>query len=208
MKKYLWAVGILAAGLGAALFLTRSSADLSAAIIVPIESAVRARATEVLAAIKSGNVAQLAALIHPVTGVRFSMYGQASGGVALTPSQMIQHQKDNDPILWGISDGKGDEIWRTLAEHLGDVYQSDYLQAPQIAYSKVLAGGSNSPNQIIAVYGGKPFVSFYFPFTYTYPDEEGNEMPNEMSWRTLSVVFDAYHGQWYAIGIVTDQWTI
>lgn len=167
------------------------------------ERIIAKRANEAFAAIKSGDMKRLAALVHPDLGVRFSPYGHirpgADGDVVLTRDQLSAAMSDQTVRLWGYFDGSGEPINLTFADYFKRfVGDRDWTAAPQVAYNNIIGQGNTLIN-IRDVYPHAIYVEAHYP---------GTEKYGGMDWSSLRLVFEAKGNTWYLVGIVHDQWTI
>jgi hypothetical protein len=147
---------------------------------------------------------QLAALVHPQQGVRFSPYIHATAqDLRFLPAQLARLQSDsliNSTIYyWGTFDGSGEAINLTFAQYWQKfIFNRDYTSSnAQLVYNQPRQRG-NSLNNIQQVYPDSRMVEFHLPATQAAG----------MDWSSLILVFQPNQGQWYLVGIVHDQWTI
>jgi hypothetical protein len=164
---------------------------------------IEARATEVVAALKTRDDARLAALVHPGKGVRFTPYGfvRADQDVVLRREQIARAFGDSTIRTWGIADGGGEPLTFTFGQYYRRfVYDADFAAAPVVRYDQPPAHSGNTPNNIAQAYPGARWVEFHFPGID--PKYEG------MDWRSLWLVFELDDGEWLLTGIVHGSWTI
>jgi hypothetical protein len=184
---------------------TPAPADIRAARSLPEAEAkrlVESTALAVVDALKAKDGAKLASLAHPAKGVRFSMYAyvRTDFDQVLTAADLKVAFTDPKVRLWGISDGKGDEIRVTFAEYYKSyVYDVDFAKAPDVAYNRAIGTGNTIDNSA-TVYPDAVMVEFHYPgFDPTY---------GGMDWRSLRLFFEQKDGTWYLVGVVHGAWTI
>ena len=158
---------------------------------------------QVLTIIKDKRYKELAAYIHPESGLRFSSYAyvDTTDDLRFTQASWLKAlKKSQTPYTWGSYDGSGDAITLTIPEYFGKfVYDADFLHAEQVSVNKMIGGG-NSLNNLETIYKDSDFTESYF---------SGFDKKLEgMDWRTLRLVFKKHNERYYLTGIVHDQWTI
>lgn len=166
-----------------------------------VRETVQARADSVLHALKDKDMTKLAEYVHPDKGLKFSPYSYVTDkAVTIPTAKLSADAKENAKRIWGVNDGKGDDIDLTFSEYFNKfVYPKDYLEAPEIIFNQALQRG-NSLNNIKEAFPGATSIEYYFPgFEKQY---EG------MDWRSLTLVFEQKDGIWYLVGLVNNQWTI
>jgi len=152
-------------------------------------------------ALKGKNMAKIAALAHPVKGVRFSAYGYIAKDTdrVFKRSQISGLWTNRKVYNWGEFDGSGDPIKMRFSKYYAAfIYDRDFANAPHIEYNNVLGRGNTIVN-ISEFYPKGKFVEYHFP--------EGADK-NVMGWNSLRLVFEKSGGRWYLVGICHDEWTI
>jgi hypothetical protein len=179
----------------------------AAAPIHPLElkARLRARADEVLAALKAQDTVALADLSDPARGVRFSPYSfiDVAHDVVLSREQIRNAMNDSHVRTWGTRDGKGDpisETFRSYYKHF--VWTGDFTKAPKAGIDRSQGTGNETDN-ISKAYPHAHFVELYFP---------ADEKSGGMNWTSLRLVFeegkiDGGSALWL-VGIIHGQWTI
>jgi hypothetical protein len=184
---------------------TQAPTDIRAARLLPESEAKRLVEPAALAAVdalKRRDGAKLASLAHPQKGVRFSAYPfvRTDRDQVLTAAELAVAFTDPRVRLWGVSDGKGDDIRLTYTDyHTRYVYDVDFAQAPEAAYNRAIGIG-NSPDNTASVYPDAVLVEFHYP---GFDPRFGG-----MDWRSLRLLFEQKDGTWYLVGVVHGQWTI
>jgi hypothetical protein len=161
-------------------------------------------AREVLDLIAERRIEAVADRVHPGKGVLFSPYGYIDRNTAinLTGRQLIEAWRLNRSFTWGVEDGSGEPIVRTIKGFFDEfVYGVDYRNADQVSVGKPLGQG-NSVINIHTVFPDAEFVEFYFA---GFSPEFGG-----LDWRSLRIVLEknAEVDGWWLVAIVNDQWTI
>lgn len=154
---------------------------------------------EILQHLKSKKYANLARLIHPQKGVRFSMYGYVSDKDKKFSVTDFKNNIDA-PIkfTWGDKDGTGDPLKVTFAEYLRTwVFKKDFSKS-KLTINE-FQGVGNSKNNLLEVYPNAVFTENYIP---------GTKANAEMDWYALRMVFEEYRGMYFLVAIINDQWTI
>lgn len=166
------------------------------------EMIIKETSDKVIKAISEKDMETLSKTIHPEKGVRFTPYTYVSPeqDIVFDKDQLENFFRDENTYLWGIFDGKGDEINLTPAEYFEKfVYTSDFINAEEVGYNTVLSFGNMLENQF-EIYENPIIVEYYF--SGFNPDYAG------LDWQSLRLVFEEYEGQWYLVGIIHNQWTI
>lgn len=183
---------------------TPTPADIRGARSLPEAEAkrlVEARATYALNALKSMSGTQLASIAHPDKGVRFSMYANihTDRDQVLTATDLPRAFIDPRVRLWGISDGKGEDVRLTFADYYPKwVWDVDFSNAPDVAYNRAIGTGNTIDNSA-TVYPDAVMVEYHFA---GFDPQYGG-----MDWRSLRLFFEQKNGTWYLVGIVHAQWT-
>lgn len=167
-----------------------------------VPDGVGARAARIIWAIKQEDMGELAALIHPDQGVRFSPYTyvRVDEDLVFAADQLTELWGDATVYTWGAFDGSGEPIEFTFQQYYGRfVYDVDFVR-PDVVGFDVFIGTGNMINNIRDVYPGAIIVEYHF--------EGFDPQYGGMDWRSLRLVLEEFEGQWYLIGIVHDEWTI
>jgi hypothetical protein len=182
---------------------TMSAAD-SALIKQQKDSTLLSLTKDVLTVIKNKNYDSLALFIHPVEGVRFSpnAFVDTSGDKIFTAALFKKEAtaKKQQKITWGEYDGSGDPINLTIDEYFKKfVYDVDFL-TPENRKVNEFIGGSNSQNNLLAVYDSCDFTESHF--------SGFDKKFDGMDWRSIRLVFKMKDGKYFLVGIIHDEWTI
>jgi hypothetical protein len=157
---------------------------------------------DVVNALKAKDGGKLAALAHPIKGVRFSAYPfvRLDTDQVLTAADLAVAFTDPKVRLWGVSDGKGEDIRVKFADYYAQyVFDVDFTKAPDVSYNKAIGTGNSTDNSATA-YPDAVMVEFHY--AGFDPKFDG------MDWRSLRLFFEQKDGTWYLVGIVHGQWTI
>lgn len=163
---------------------------------------VVARAAAVAHALVAKDPKQLATLVHPIDGVRFSLYGQISAAhdKKFSAAQIMQYFDTNVKFTWGVQDGSGATIVMPLKTFVDKEFADhDYDHATEISYD-VFKNRGNAISNVDGFYPGSHTVEFYFPGF--------NPNFGGMDWRSIQIVMSKYQGEWYVIDVVSNRWTI
>ncbi len=150
--------------------------------------------------LKDKQYGKLADFIHPVKGVRFSMYAFISPeeDKVFSKPDFLKYQPTKTIFTWGAMDGSGELYHATINEYLTNwVYSKDFLAA-KVSFNEFQCGG-NSLNNLKRIYPNADFTENYI---------KGSGADAEMDWKCLRLVFEEFHGAYYLVGIINDQWTI
>lgn len=170
----------------------------------PAEQKIGAGAQAALEALRNADLPGLAAIAHPVHGVRFSPYGHVitEGDFAhpvFTADDLLTPGLLGETFYWGVYDGSGEDIMLTFQEFLDQfAYNYDYAAAPEVGWNSVLREGNTILNHS-TVYPDSLFVDYHWPGSVEY---------SGMDWGTLRLVFAEHDGVWYLVAVIHDQWTI
>lgn len=175
-------------------------AGAAAAQRLPPEQAkqiIGARATEVLRAIKRGDMRALSSFVHPRKGVRFSPYVYiGKEDRVFTRQAVARFSTDRRRYDWGNLDESDDRIRETPKNYFKDwVYDRDFLSATEVNYNTQKQRGNTIPN-VMEFYPRAITVEYFITAT-----------ENEM-YAGLYLVFEKFGNEWYLVGIVRDSWTI
>lgn len=122
-------------------------------------------ASQVVAALEVHDGATLAALVHPVKGVRFSAYAwvDVDSDVRLSRAQVTRFWADRRVYLWGHQDGSGDPIEMTPSEYCRRyVSDRDFSRSTSISINGDRAYG-NTVNNAAEAYPDSMRVEYYIP---------------------------------------------
>lgn len=169
------------------------------------ERIIARRASQVIMALKSRNVATLSLFVHPRKGLRFSPYHSVNlakaGDLVFTRSQIRSLRASKKRYLWGEEDGSGDPIRLTFAAyHRRFIYDHDYSRAKQVTYNSDTLSSGNLINNIRESYPSAIIVEYHFS---GFEEKYGG-----MDWTSLWLVFEKQENEWYLVGIAHGEWTI
>lgn len=162
---------------------------------------VEEKATQAVQALKRKDLKALAALVHPVQGLRFTPYTYVNGGrnVFIYANDLPTALQDLNYHTWGEHAGSGEPITMTFAEYYDRfVYDEDYASAPEVTWDEPMDHGSMIDNAADA-YPGSRIVEYHFP---GFDEQYGG-----MDWRSLRLVWQELDGVPYLVGIIHDEWT-
>lgn len=176
----------------------------STSTVVSNDSLVALESKAILRLLKEKAWSEIAAHIHPSSGLRISAYGfiDVDGDQLFSREEFKEMVKEdlNDTRFWGWYDGSGDSIQLSFPEYADRfIYNADFLNAEQTVLNRFVGSG-NSQNNLLVVYENLPFTESYF--SGFDPQYDG------MDWCCLRLVFEFDNGKPYLVAIVHDQWTI
>jgi hypothetical protein len=172
-----------------------------------VDDALALQAASIVQAMAAGDLAALAAAVHPERGVRFSPYpyvraeDEGDGMDLIFGADQLPGLSEEDTVyVWGRFDGSGEPIERTFAAYWERfVYDADFAHAHVVGYGETV-GVSSMVDNIAAVYPQATVVEYHL--TGLDPQYEG------LDWRSLRLVLCPYEGTWFLVGIVHAEWTI
>lgn len=164
---------------------------------------VEERARRVLDLLKSRNFEELAGLVHPVHGVRFSPEARVDPDRdrLLRPRQVALLGTARAGEVWTPADAAEDVVVETDFEsyYRRFIYNHDFANAPRFGYNCAVAH-SKTINNARAVYPDAVIAEFNFPGLDT--------RSWGYDWSSLRLAFSRHHGTWYLVGIIHDHWTL
>jgi hypothetical protein len=174
----------------------------AALAVEPAPSTAAQEAELVLKALQARNMAELAAHVHPLKGLRFSPYIHIdpTRSVVLQAGELPAALEDTKPRRWGSEDGTGDPIVRSFASYFARfVYDRDFLSAAERRVNEFGGKSTTKPN-VREIYPDATVIEAHVPGAK--PEYEG------LDWASLLLVFEQYESRWYLVALVHDQWTI
>jgi hypothetical protein len=160
-------------------------------------------ADAVVAALKARDGEQLAALVHPNKGVRFSPYAyvDVNEDVMLSREQVVAFWSDSTVYSWGFADGSGEPIEMTPSRYFDRyVFDRDFAAASSVSTDSDRAAG-NTINNAASAYPDGVRIEYYIEPTST------SGQPG-LDWAALRLVFENVEGAWFLVGVIHDEWTI
>jgi hypothetical protein len=182
MKKLIF-INILILALGAASVFAQSKQK---AEVLKVSS-------RTVASLKAKNMSQLAALVHPTKGVRFSPYGYIDKKDLVFKAHELKTLMQSKKVYrWGTLDESDDPIKMPFAEYFEKfVYDYDFAKPDKINYNLKQNNGIMI-NNIGTFYPQGVEVEYYF---------EGTD---ERMYGSLRLVYEKQGTEWYLVGIVRD----
>ncbi|MEY9353735.1 hypothetical protein ABIF99_002581 [Bradyrhizobium japonicum] len=166
---------------------------------IPPEQAqniIAEQASRTVAALKTHDMNELAKLVHPVKGVRFSPYAflDTQADVRFTAVMIRRAFADRKIRAWGTYDGSGKPMRLSFADYYKRfVYDRDFARSP-VSYNNQQSARGNTRDNSRGEYPDAIIVEFHFPGA-------GDSC-------VLRLIFQQYRGAWYLVHIVHDEWTI
>ncbi len=174
--------------------------DLSALPNKAARVSIPLKAEEAIQAIKNKNLRDLARMVHPEMGLRFSpQVSVETNHKVFKAKELRELFRDSTLYTWGTQDATGDPIQSTFnAYYKRYLYDVDFAATDSIYYNQAQQHG-NAINNVNKAYPGCVVVEYYIPGV------EADMMG--MDWRALRLVFEPYEDDWYLVGIVHAAWT-
>jgi len=180
---------------------SQSMSRLSTIISTDISNqTLRQQALRIQRALANRYFSRITNDIHPIRGVRFSMYAyvRPESDKVFSRTQYEQYlSQSNIRFTWGEKDGTGDLLITTLPTYLDTWVNGKTFDNAAIRINESTNNG-NSINNLKEIYPQAEVVEFYYNGTEAYAG---------MDWRILRLVFDEYQGKRYLIAVINDQWT-
>jgi len=165
------------------------------------QQTLRQQALRIQLALANKDFSRITNDIHPIRGVRFSMYAyvRPESDKVFSRTQYEQYlNQSNIRFTWGKKDGTGDLLITTLPTYLDTWVNGKTFDNAAIRINESTNNG-NSINNLKEIYPQSEVVEFY---------NNGTEAYAGMDWRILRLVFDEYQGKRYLIAVINDQWTV
>lgn len=200
MKRYLWAVLIMALVLAGRLPVQAREAPNFVYTSAQAKALVGKKAQGVITALRDRQMNRLAGYVHPNKGLRFSPYVHVNrrdrrfwrSGVRGLGRSAYRYR-------WGRYDGTGEPIrlaWRDYFFKF--VYSRNFAKVGKVGYNRPVQRG-NTINNLHTFYPGSIVVEYHTPDL---------QNPGGLDWQSLWLVFQPRGKNWYLVGIAHDQWTI
>jgi hypothetical protein len=161
---------------------------------------IRERAVHIILTLRDHDMGALAAVVHPVKGLRFSPYTFVSNENLLFSAAAVAGLW-SDPVVyhWGVTEGLGEPIDLAFPDYYHEyVYDADFAQ-PHVLGLDEFVGLSSMINNIPQFYPHAVTVEYHF---------EGFEPQNAgFDWLSLRLVLEQHEGDWVLVGLVHDEWT-
>ncbi len=159
---------------------------------------------QVITALKNREMAELAALVHPDKGVRFSpfSYVDTRSDLVFTAEKIKHFFNDFKKYTWGYNDNNGLGIRMNSKEYFERyIFDTDYSTADEINYNTTIGRGVIVSN-VFEVYPRSIIVEFGKGQPSSTEGDDGD-------WRSIRLVFEKNEdGEWYLVGLLHDQWKI
>lgn len=157
--------------------------------------------TAILTAIKAKDHKALAGFIHPEQGLLFSPFKYIdSSCLVIKANEFESLANSNKKLNWHSSwmEEDADSLLTVKDYFKRFVYDVDFIKAPERTFNESHNAGTEI-NNTFEIFKGSDFVEFFFPgFEKKY---------DGLDFRGLQLVFKAYNGKPYLVGIVHDEWT-
>ena len=160
-------------------------------------------AHEVLKALYSYSFSELSPFQSAKKDIVFSPYLTFSkeNAACFSPKALEENDKKEAVLYWGIQDGTGDPINKTVKAYFERyVNRGNYLSDDVEILENEIKVQGNSINSIPVVFPEAEFVSYYLP--------HDKDDAAEMSWKTLVIVFERVNNELKLKAVVNHEWTI
>lgn len=166
------------------------------------QQTLRSQALRIQHELSERNYAAIVNDIHPLRGVRFSMYAHIlpESDKVFRREQFTQYlDQSRIRFTWGAKDGTGDPLVIPLPEYLDTWVAAEDFDNTSLCVNEPHHYGGNAIHNAKSIYPDSDVVDFYY---------NGSDLYDGMDWRVLRLVFESYQGQRYLVAIINDQWTI
>ena len=119
-------------------------------------------------ALKNKDFATLAAMTHPVKGVRISPgeYISPDGHQRFKRAKVASLWSDPKAYQWGLNENSGDPIRMRFSRYYSTyIYDNNYVAAPEIRFDENKPREHTTDSNIPDVYPKAKVVHFHFPET-------------------------------------------
>lgn len=150
--------------------------------------------------LKNNNILQFINNVNNNYGLIFSPYLYVDTTICekLSTKEILELNKSNKIITWGVYDGSGDTIKLSFNNYFNKfVYDKDFSIA-EISINK-LNSISNSTNNIKEVFPNCDFVECYL--------NGFDEKYDGLDWESLIFVFKTDKNKAFLVAIIHSQWT-
>ena len=158
---------------------------------------------QVITTLKNRDMVNLASLVHPDKGIRFSPYAYVDTRSALIfTTEMIRHFfNDAKHYVWGYNDNNGTSIRMNAHEYYDNfIFDCDYSTADEVNYNATV-GRSLTVSNIFEVYPRSIVVE--------YGKYQQSSTTESRDWKSIRLVFEKKEDDnWYLVGLLHDQWKI
>jgi len=155
-----------------------------------------------LAAFQANDGERLAALAHPLKGVRFSpsAYVNVDDDIVLSRDHVAAFWTDSETYLWGYADGTRDAIELTLAAYADRyILDRDFSRSSTVTINEDRTLGTTR-NNAADVYHAATRVEYYI-------EPSGGMAEGGTDWDALRLVLEKVDGTWFLIGVIRDSWS-
>ena len=153
-------------------------------------------AQHMIKALSTKNLSAILSLIHPRKGIRLSEMVCFGGkdDKRFTRKQFKTYWKNNQPIDWGHTYGRGDLIRKDLRNYVDD------LSLNPRSINKI-----EKLDKKLRCFPTKGFGALKgYSLRHTNPHSK----TRDYDWRGIIIVLAPYQGNWYVVGMLRDRWTI
>lgn len=159
-------------------------------------------------AMKAKDYQALADIVHPVKGARFSLNGRVNPktDIVLKKTQLKGKSIGKQKFKWGTELGSGEDIVLTLDQFM-ERFNRDFENPDKSGHNRrVTTAGVSDPegNSIRVIEGGeKVYENPVFEESF-FRGKSGLEF----DWDSFVMIFEAYKGDYFLVGVVHNYWLI
>ncbi len=153
-------------------------------------------ALHMIKALSTKNISAILSLIHPHKGIRLSemvCFGSKDDKL-FTRKQFKTYWKNNQPIDWGHTYGRGDLIRKNLRNYVDD------LSLDPRSINKI----EKLDNKLRCF----PVQGFGTLRGYSLRHTNPRSDTRDYDWQGIIIILAPYQGHWYVVGMLRDRWTI
>lgn len=158
-------------------------------------------ALETAGALRSGDYAALAELVHPDYGLVFSPYATVNlnANLHFTPAEVADFGTNTQKLTWGVVPDSGEPITMTVSDYMARyVFDHDYTKCQLMGLNYTVRTG-NSRENVTEFFPGAQYADL------CYPGTAENEYAD---WRILRLVFEEYAGELKLTAIIHSESTL
>ncbi len=153
-------------------------------------------ARKMIAALSDKDLSTILSLIHPTRGIRLSerTHFGSNDDKLFTRKLFRTYWKNNQPLDWGHTSGRGDLIQKDLWHYIHELA----LDPASINHVSKLG------NRLRGFPGKGSGTLRGYSFRHTNP----HSRRADYDWQGIVVILAPYQGRWYVAGMLRDRWTV
>ena len=157
------------------------------------------RGLSVLKAIKDKNMELLSNFVHPVKGVRISLFiSKDKNDLLFNRNEIKNFFNDNESYFWGYNIFTSEPINENKTTMFFQLIFQDYTKAVKITYNDPTDKHGYLETYEQDYPGSILLECFYQEEDSKYPD---------FTWRAKRITFEKYEGEWYVVAFNKAFWT-